>query len=400
MTGRLRVLSIYEGFFAGGARMLHTGVLAGLQAEGAHAHSVLSLHRTMRRETLVQRLGNDACYQQLRAAGVPVTSLNRSFGGNTTHPTAISASQLANAARHAARADVILSLKEQPLRLVNHDSFPRRPVIVCLHRSDPENQDGALVELRTAVDDGRIVAVVCCAESTRAAYEAAGIPAGLLHVIPNGVDLTRYRPVPTRQRAALRKELGIPAKATVVAFAARYDGMKNVPLFLRAARTFLQNERRGHILMCGAGMGAHNPDLWHDIEASFADAPKLLRRLHVLGLRADMPDLYAASDVVSLTSSFGEAAPLCLIEGAMCGAVPVTTDVGDSASIVAGIGLVTPPDPDEIAAAWSEAAERRPEFMPALAASRERFSHTRMISTYSTLINDVHQKAGLTAFQR
>jgi glycosyltransferase involved in cell wall biosynthesis len=120
----------------------------------------------------------------------------------------------------------------------------------------------------------------------------------------------------------------------------------------------------------------------------------------VLGLRADMPDLYAASDVVSLTSSFGEAAPLCLIEGAMCGAVPVTTDVGDSASIVAGIGLVTPPDPDEIAAAWSEAAERRPEFMPALAASRERFSHTRMISTYSTLINDVHQKAGLTAFQR
>lgn len=69
-----------------------------------------------------------------------------------------------------------------------------------------------------------------------------------------------------------------------------------------------------------------------------------------------MPAVYAAADVVALTSVFGEAAPLCLIEGMMCGAVPVTTDVGDSADIVTGHGFVTPPDPGAIALAWTAAA--------------------------------------------
>jgi len=101
--------------------------------------------------------------------------------------------------------------------------------------------------------------------------------------------------------------------------------------------------------------------------------------------------VYAASDVVALTSSFGEAAPLCLIEGAMCGAVPVCTDVGDSAAIVEGIGLVTPPEPEAIGAAWAEAIDRRPEFARPLAASRERFSHTRMIAAYATLIEEIHR---------
>ncbi|MGH1556267.1 hypothetical protein ACRAWF_44440 [Streptomyces sp. L7] len=37
--------------------------------------------------------------------------------------------------------------------------------------------------------------------------------------------------------------------------------------------------------------------------------------------------------------------PSVSIEGMMCGAVPVATDIGDSASIVAGHGIITPPDP-------------------------------------------------------
>ncbi len=53
-------------------------------------------------------------------------------------------------------------------------------------------------------------------------------------MIPNGVDLGRFRPV--RKRGPLRRSLGVPAKAKVVAFAARYDRMKHVSLFLRSAQ--------------------------------------------------------------------------------------------------------------------------------------------------------------------
>jgi glycosyltransferase involved in cell wall biosynthesis len=396
VAGKLRVLSIYEGFFAGGARALHSNVVSGLHEGGTQVHCVLSIHREMRRETILQKMDDDARYRSLSAAGVRVTSLGRS-ADSATDPATFSTSELATAAWHATRADIILSLKEQPLRLINQAGFPRKPVIVCLHRSDPENQGSALTELNTAVADGRIAAFICCAESTRAAYLAAGIPNGMLHVIPNGVNLERFQPVPTSTRALLRRSLGVPPKASVIAFAARYAPMKDVPLFLESARAYLRRDRRGHILMCGAGMSTANAELCANIEAVFAGEPRLLNRLHLLGVRHDMEAVYAAADVVSLTSSFGEAAPLCLIEGAMCGAVPVATDIGDCATIVDGHGIVTPPDPDAISAAWAEAISRRAEFAPSSAHNRERFSHTRMIASYSALIDRIHHEVGAAA---
>lgn len=387
----LRVLSIYEGFFSGGARIVHSDVVLGLH-EGGQRHAVLSVNGEMYREATRQRMEDDVCYRSLTAAGVPVTSLGRTPGA-PGDAGAFSGPELAATTRAVAGADVILSLKEQPLGLLNQAGLPRRPVVVCLHRSDPENQGAALDELRTAVADGRIAAGICCAESTRAAYAAAGIPAGLLHVIPNGVDLLRFRPDPFR-RSLLRTSLDIPEGAPVIVFAARYAAMKNVPLFLRAARAWLRRQPDGHVLMCGAGMTRTNACLREDIAAAFGDDAPLADRLSLLGVRNDMETVYAAADVVSLTSASGEAAPLCLIEGMMCGAVPVATDVGDSASIVAGHGFVTPPDPEAIAVAWSEAVARGAELAPALALSRERFSRTRMIAAYATLIEQVRSGSG------
>ncbi|MEU6252301.1 glycosyltransferase [Streptomyces sp. NPDC047043] len=390
------MLSVYEGFFSGGARIVHSDVVRGLQ-EGGQQQRVLSIHGEVHREATRQRMEDDACYRSLTAAGVGVTSLGRTFPASGD-PATFTGPELADTARATADADVILSLKEQPLRLLNQAGLPRRPVVVCLHRSDPENQGRALDDLKAAIADGTVAACVCCAESTRAAYEAAGIPAGLLHVIPNGVDLLRFRPDPAR-RLALRTSLGIPATAPVVVFAARYDAMKNVPLFLRAAREWLEREPAGHVLMCGAGMTPLNPGLDADIEAAFGTARRRLAdRLHPLGVRHDMEHVYAAADVVALTSSWGEAAPLCLIEGMMCGAVPVATDVGDSAAIVTGHGIVTPPAPTAIAHAWTTATASRADFAPALAASRERFSRSRMIASYAALLDRV--AAGAAAARR
>ncbi|MFJ6082685.1 glycosyltransferase [Streptomyces sp. NPDC092369] len=392
------MLSVYEGFFSGGARIVHSDVLLGLVEGSRQWHRVLSLHGEVHREATTQRMEDDACYRSLTAGGIDVTSLGRSAGlvDGTVAASVFTGPELADTARAMAGADVILSLKEQPLALLNQAGLPRRPVVVCLHRSDPENQGPALDELKAAIDEGKVVACVCCAESTRDAYEAAGIPGDLLHVIPNGVDLLRFRPDPAA-RLAFRTSLGIPATAPVVVFAARYAQMKNVSLFLRAARAWLAREGGGHVVMCGAGMTDSNPALWADMEIAFGDDRAALDdRVHLLGVRQDMETVYAGSDVVALTSSSGEAAPLCLIEGMMCGAVPVTTDVGDSASIVAGHGFVTPFDPEAIARAWSTAVADRASLSESLAAGRERFSRTRMIAAYADLldhvVHDVHDE--------
>ncbi len=394
MSGGFRALSIYEGFFSGGARIVHSNVVAGLHEDGSQVHSVLSIHREMRRETIRQRMEDDHSFRLLNAKGVRVASLNRTYDGEVEAP-AFSPRQLATAAAHVRRADIVLSLKEQPLRLLNLIAGASKPVVACLHRSDPENQGEALDELKTAVAYGRLAAAVCCADSTLDAYRAAGIPAGLLRVIPNGVDLARFRPVSNGVRAQLRRSLGVSPVDAVVVFAARYDAMKNVPLFLSSALAFLRRVPRGQILMCGPGMRKANADLALAIAATFADAPALRHRLHLLGLRHDMQTVYAAADVVALTSSNGEAAPLCLIEGMMCGAIPVATDVGDCAAIVAGHGLIASPCPDAMSAAWIEAIVRRAEFTQSLLLSRPRFSHTRMIASYATLINRVAAPLGL-----
>src|SRR6185503_17019788 len=114
----VRVLSIYEGFFSGGARALHSAVVGGLHTGGRQTHSVLSIHREMRRETLVQQMDDDPRCRSLRAVGVTVSSLDRRHDP-AADPRRFTMAELAAAAGHAARADIVLSLKEQPLHLVN-----------------------------------------------------------------------------------------------------------------------------------------------------------------------------------------------------------------------------------------------------------------------------------------
>ncbi|GAA1717365.1 hypothetical protein GCM10009809_11670 [Isoptericola hypogeus] len=393
--GALGVLSLYEGFFSGGARVLHSTVVAGLHAQGRQRHAVLSIHDEVRRESTLQRMVDDRRFRELRAAGVRITSLGRSTERDHD-PERFTEAELTTAARQVAAAQVVLSLKEQPLRLLDQPGMPQRPVVACLHRSDPEHQGTGLAHLLTAAHSGRLAAVVCCATSTRDAYQAAGVPAHLLRVVPNGVDLTRFRPVTGPRRLALRGAYGLPADATVVTYAARYDAMKSPELFVAAARHLLGRDARAHVVMCGAGMTTENPLLRGDLEEAFGDRPDLLARVHPLGVRHDMERILAASDVVALTSTFGEAAPLCLIEGAMCGAVPVTTPVGDGARIIDGIGLVTTFDPAQIADAWAEAAARREELGRALVAARPRFSHVRMLSAYASVVERARRGAGLT----
>jgi glycosyltransferase involved in cell wall biosynthesis len=399
MTGSMRVLSIYEGFFSGGARILHSDVLAGLHGRRGQQHSLLSIHGEMRREATYQPMHEDACYRRLVAGGVTVSTLGRAAEDRSP----FTPGEVGRVSELAAQTDVVLTLKEQPLGLVNQADLHGRQVIACLHRSDPENQGQALEDLREAAFSGKLAAAVCCAESTRDAYAAVGIPPELLHVIPNGVDLRRFKPS-RHKRAAIRAEFGIPADAPVVVYAARYDKMKNVPLFLAAAREFLDLRPDAHVILCGAGMTHANPGLRADLALlglaavdPVADQVRGPRaepagRVHLLSVRNDPEAIYAAADVVALTSAFGEAAPLCLIEGMLCGAVPVSTDVGDAASIVSGHGLIAEPDPTALASAWLEALEQHAHFFQAITVNRYKFGRTRMVMAYGSLLRKTHRR--------
>jgi len=394
----LRVLSLYEGFFAGGARILHSDVISALHGRGAQRHAVLSLTSRARRDATVQFAHDDPRYRRLAEAGVQITALSGTAGADPIDPSSFGELDLHRAAEAIAQADVVLSLKEQPLGLLlalrAHGLMPAVPVAACLHRSDPAHAGPALGWLRGAAETGLLTAAVSCARSTDEAY-ARHLPLGLdRRVVANGIDIDVFAPAgDDAEPAALRASLGIPLGAPVVLLAARFDAMKDPGLFLRAVARHAAARPDAHYVMCGAGMTLGNGGF----AALIADAAAPGERVHALGIRGDMPALYRIADIVALTSAYGEASPLCLLEGAAAGATPVTTDVGDAARSVEGFGLVTPRDPDAIAAAWRAVLRDRARFRDAALAARPSLSRDGMIAQYRSAIESLAERRRLAA---
>jgi len=388
MNRPIRVLSLYEGFFAGGARILHTDVVAGLHGTGGQRHSVLSLASAARRESSIQYLHKDPRYVRLTESGVEVTTLGRISGTDALEPSTFTERQLRIAADAVRQADVILSLKEQPIGLLlalrDRGLMPDIPVAACLHRSDPTHSGPALSWLSEASSTGLLTAQISCARSTSDAYDRFLAPTTQRFVIGNGIDTDRFRPGTQTEQQATRERFGIPLSAPVVVFAARFDAMKDPGLFMRSAARLSQQRPETHFVVCGAGMTMEN-DAFRALvaESGVTEATNL----HALGIRDDMPTIYRIADIVALTSAFGEASPLCLLEGAASGATPVTTDVGDSALTVEGIGFVTTHEPADIAAIWSDVLDRRHELRDLSLAARPRLGRDRMIGEYADAVS-------------
>ena len=385
-----RVLSVYEGFFSGGARVAHTAVVRGLHATTAQRHAVLGLTNRSVREATTQRAEDDVSHRRLRAAGVPVETLERESGDPLLplHRAAVE--------RACAQADLVLSLKEQPLVALARSGTAGRPVVASLHRSDPEHSGAGLQTLVDLVDQGVVVAAVCCAWSTQAAYhQATGIPLEQLPVIPNGTDLGRFRLAP-QVRRDVRRSLGVVGDAPVVVLSARFDPMKDVGLFVRAAAELVRRYPDAHLVLCGAGMSADNPELAALVAEHLGWWAGADRNVHAMGIRADMERFYNAADVVALTSAYGEAAPLSLLEGMACGAVPVTTDVGDAALMVGDPRLVAwDRAPAAVALTWEAAFEQREEHTARIQRQRQRLSDQRCFDAYAALIGRLTRPGAL-----
>lgn len=178
-------------------------------------------------------------------------------------------------------------------------------------------------------------------------------------VVPPGVDLP-----PFPEPAAARDTLEIRGDAEVVTYVARLTAIKRPERFTEVARIVAEEHPRALFLVMGGG------DLLDSVREQ---AAFLGERVRFLGWRSDVETVYAASDVVVLTSD-NEGMPVSLIEAATVGRPVVATRVGSVAEVVSDgeTGLLTTTDPRDLAAAVCRLLDDKPllEKMGRAAAAR------------------------------
>jgi glycosyltransferase involved in cell wall biosynthesis len=191
-------------------------------------------------------------------------------------------------------------------------------------------------------------------EATRRVHIQMGYAPDKMQVIPNGIDLDRFRPDP-EARTSVRAELGLEPEAFLIGMVARFHPQKDHHTFVRAA-SLLADQPGVHFLLCGKGITGQNAEL-----SGWIGGAGMGSRIHLLGLREDIPRVVAALDISTL-SSRSEAFPLVVGEAMASGVPCVVTDVGDLAEIVGTAGVVVPPrDPEALAEAWNTVIGAGPE---------------------------------------
>jgi glycosyltransferase involved in cell wall biosynthesis len=209
-------------------------------------------------------------------------------------------------------------------------------------------------------------------------------------VIPNGFDPGKYEPKPELNRLC-EERFGIPAEAEVVSLIARYHPQKDHRTFLEAASLFAAEYPRARFVMCGDGIDTDNQELM-----SLIDRLNIQENTILLGRRThEEVALIMARSILITSASRGEAFPNVIGEAMACGTICVVTDVGDSAHILEGCGIVVQPgSANELAEGWRKVMSMETGFrkMKRLAARRrveEHFTLRAIVKRYEDLYADL-----------
>lgn len=183
--------------------------------------------------------------------------------------------------------------------------------------------------------------VIVVADFLEEMLRKKGIAAEKLTVIPNGLDSTNYRP---GDRTAGRAALQLPAQVPIVAFVGRLEEVKDPLAFVEFAATLCAAHPDAVFAVAGDG------PLYHRMREKTQEQ-NLERNFRFLGFLDDLHHLYAAADLLVLTSRH-EGVPMVVLEAMQAGLPVVAPAVGGLPDLLGGIEglLAAPANPRESAA--------------------------------------------------
>jgi glycosyltransferase involved in cell wall biosynthesis len=229
--------------------------------------------------------------------------------------------------------------------------------------------------------------IVVCAQRAKDVHTEIGYASDKMCVIPNGYDLSCFRP-DFEMRAVRRAQLSLTDDAAVIGSVGRDNPQKDYSNFLKALELLKARGYRFQCLLVGTGLDSNNVGL-----SQLVEQHGLSGYVQLIGRQTDIAAIMNALDIHVLPSAYGEAFPNVLNEAMACGTPCVTTDVGDAAFIVGKTGWTVPKRDsaalaDALAAALDGMSSAE-EWQARANAARDRvvthFSLERMADAYRVL---------------
>jgi len=280
----------------------------------------------------------------------------------------------------AVRPDVIYLNRAEQLLWGAVASARTAAPLVCHLRHHPFSKP-AVRAFRRAADH-----YIAVSEAIRDEWVRAGIPAQTVTVVPNGIDVDRYRSTGAAGRALARSQLGLAPDAVVVLHYGRLTAEKGIHTLLRAWRQFAVPSGSGILVLAG--------DIDDSVRTTLraATTPGVV----VLARRDDVTPLLQASDLVVVPSLWAEPFGRVIIEAMSAGVPVVASRVGGIPEILTGRfadHLVEPGDADALAAKITELSRWRTNQPDLGEAGRAHVRHHFALSRTVDQVEDVLQAA-------
>lgn len=155
----------------------------------------------------------------------------------------------------------------------------------------------------------------------------AGIRQEKIHDIPNGVDTDRFKPVCTSEKKALRKELGLEDKFTVL-FTGSFSNRKNPYLITQAFKHFSDKDDIQLILIGPDRDGGKQRAL---IQTFIRE--NNISNIHLMDFVNEIEPYYQASDIFILPSN-QEGLSNSMLEAQACGLPAIVTPISGAVDLI------------------------------------------------------------------
>lgn len=174
------------------------------------------------------------------------------------------------------------------------------------------------------------------------------IPSDRIELLPNALDLARYKPATAAERLAVRQALGVHEKGPVFVSVAALIPVKDLHTLLDAAKQIKPHLSTAQILIVGDG------PLRRDLE-QYAEALGLGSMVRFAGRQADIRPYLAAADFGVFTSK-SEGSSNSVLEYMAMGLPSVVSDIAPNRELVNGL-LFAAGDATDLARKMTELAQ-------------------------------------------